>query len=54
MKEKEDNSFNLQIPEGGIYYINPDFFGFRNRLVPHACLPDNIYFEKYRYLEIPQ
>jgi hypothetical protein len=51
-KRKRKHPFNFV--EGGIYYINPDFFGFQHRLAPRACLPDNLYFEKYRYLEIPQ
>jgi hypothetical protein len=50
-KRKRKHPFNWQIPEGGIYYINPDIFGFPQQL--RKC-PDSVYFEKYRYLEIPQ
>jgi hypothetical protein len=50
-KRKRKYPFNLEIPEGGIYYINPDLFGFPQKL--RRC-PDNIYFERLRYLEIPQ
>jgi hypothetical protein len=50
-KRKRKHPFNFQIPEGGIYYINPDLFGFPQEL--RRC-PDIVYFEKYRYLEIPQ
>jgi hypothetical protein len=50
-ERKRRHPFNLQIPEGGIYYINPDLFGFPQEL--RRC-PDIAYFEKYRYLEIPQ
>jgi hypothetical protein len=50
-KRKRRRPFNLEIPEGGIYYINPDFFGFPQR----SCrYPDNLYFERLRYLEVPQ
>jgi hypothetical protein len=50
-ERKRRHPFNLEIPEGGIYYINPDFFRFPQR---SRRFPDNVYFEKYRYLEIPQ
>jgi hypothetical protein len=50
-KRKRKHPFNFQIPEGGIYYINPDLFGFPQEL--RRC-PDIVYFEKYRHLEIPQ
>jgi hypothetical protein len=53
-ERKRRRPFNLEIPEGGIYYINPDFFGFHNMLAPRKCLPDNLYFERLRNLEIPQ
>jgi hypothetical protein len=48
---KRSRPFNLDIPKGGISYINPDFFGFPHR--SRRC-PDNLYFERLRYLEIPQ
>jgi hypothetical protein len=50
-ERKRKRPFNFEFPEGGIYYINLDFFGFPHR--SRRC-PDNVYFEKYRYLEIPQ
>jgi hypothetical protein len=50
-KRKRKHPFNLEIPEGGIYYINPDIFGFPQEL---GRCPDIVYFEKYRYLEVPQ
>jgi hypothetical protein len=53
-ERKRSRPFNFEFPEAGIYYINPDFFGFHRRLAPRKCLPDNLYFERLRYLEIPQ
>jgi hypothetical protein len=39
--KKKSHSYDLQ--------INPEFFGFHNRLAPHASLPDNLYFERLKY-----
>jgi hypothetical protein len=46
--------FSLEILEGGIYYINPEAFGFQRIVAQHRCVFDNLYFERLRYLEIPQ
>jgi hypothetical protein len=46
---KSCRPYNLQNPQTAIYYINPELFGFHERLASNQYLPDNLYFERLRY-----
>jgi hypothetical protein len=47
--KKRCTPYDLKIPQAAVFYINPEFFKFHNRLVLNQSLPDNIYFERLRY-----
>jgi hypothetical protein len=48
-KKKRSRLYNLQISQSTIYYINPELFGFHDKLAPNQFLPDNLNFERLRY-----